>query len=68
MSALEQDVETIRSKQNINVSQQLVSAARESGRSPIRLTLDFMKLKRKRGKLRFYEYFLYKLYDQDRWS
>ncbi len=68
MTALEQDVSEIQSKEKINVSSHLVQAARASGRSPFALTIDFLKLRRKRGKLRFYEYFLYELYDRERWS
>ncbi len=63
MTAWAQDVDVITSKQKIDVASQLTSAARESGRSPFAIALDFLKLRKRRGKLKFYEYFLYSLYD-----
>jgi len=68
MTALVQDVTAIKSKEQINTSAQIAEAARASGRNPFSLALDFYKLRRKPGKLRFYEYILYELYDRDRWS
>ncbi|MDT8327846.1 MAG: sugar-transfer associated ATP-grasp domain-containing protein [Roseovarius sp.] len=32
------------------------------------MAFDYLKLRRRRGKLRFYEYLLYGLYDKTRWS
>lgn len=68
MSVITQDVETIRKKGEVNVSQKLVAAARQSGRSPISMWFDYRRLHKGRGKLRFYEYMMYELYDLSRWQ
>lgn len=68
MTAFAQDVLAVKSKEAPNVSSLLVEVARRTGRSPFSLAFDFFKLRKKRGKLRFYEYFLYELYDRERWS
>ena len=68
MTTFAQDVEAIKGKEAINVSSQLVEVARATGKSPFSLAFDFLKLRRKSGKLKFYEYFLYELYDRTCWS
>ena len=68
MTVLTQDITTITGKDKVNVSAQLVNAARASGRSPFSLAFDYLKLRKKPGKLKFYEYLQYELYDQERWS
>ncbi|MGX0878244.1 hypothetical protein ACSSV4_002941 [Roseovarius sp. MBR-154] len=68
MTAHAQDIGLIGSKQQIEVAPALVRAARSSGKNPLSIWLDYRKLKRGRGKIRFYEYMLYELYDKKRWS
>jgi len=68
MSVFAEDVEKIKSKQEVNVREQLIRESRASGRNPIGMVLDHLWLRRGRGKLQLYEYFLYGLDDKDRWS
>src|SRR6056297_1707928 len=68
MTAQTKDIGLIRNKQQTDIAPALVKASRSSGRNPLSLLLDYRKLKRGRGKLRFYEYMLYELYDKSRWS
>lgn len=68
MSVLAQDLQQIEAKQRINLAQELVAAARSSGRSPIAIALDYLKFRRGRSRLKFYEYLLYELYDTARWT
>ncbi len=68
MSALADDVEKINSKQQIDVRDQLTRVYRTTGRNPLGMVLDHLRLRRGRGKLQFYEYFLYGLDDKERWS
>lgn len=68
MTALAEDIGTIEGKQQANVAEQLIKASRASGRSPFAISFDYLKLRHRRGKLRFYEYLLYELYDIKRWS
>jgi hypothetical protein len=68
MSVFADDVEQIKSKQDFNVRDQLIRVSRASGRNPLGMVLDHLRLRRGQGKLQFYEYFLYGLEDKDRWS
>ncbi|WP_417272920.1 sugar-transfer associated ATP-grasp domain-containing protein [Celeribacter halophilus] len=68
MTAYTQDTVSIGNKQQIEIAPALVKAARSSGKNPISIWFDYLKLKRGQGKLRFYEYMLYELYDKKRWS
>ncbi len=66
MTTLAEDLGNIRGKEKVDAAR-IVQAARESGRSPFSMTLDYLKLRRRRGKLKFYEYFLYGLHMPDIW-
>lgn len=71
MSVIAEDLKQIqagKSSESLSVSASLVKIARETGQSPISLGLDFRKLNRGKGKLRFYEYVMYDLYDREKWS
>ncbi len=68
MTAIAEDIKEIESRQSADVNQGLVAIARETGRNPFSIGMDFWKLSRGRGKLKFYEYMMYELYDRDRWS
>ncbi|MRU14225.1 hypothetical protein FDP25_02165 [Roseovarius sp. A21] len=68
MTAQAKDIGLIKTKQEVELAPALVKAARASNRNPISIMLDYRKFKRGRGKLRFYEYMLYELYDKSRWS
>lgn len=68
MTAHAQDISSIGSKQQIEIAPALVRAARSSGKNPLSIWFDYKKLNRGQGKIRFYEYMLYELYDKNRWS
>jgi len=68
MTALTQDISIMKEREKVDVASQLIQAARESGCSPFSMAIDFLKLRRQRGKLNFYEYILYGLYDKSHWS
>ncbi|MEL6933721.1 MAG: sugar-transfer associated ATP-grasp domain-containing protein [Pseudomonadota bacterium] len=68
MSAYAEDIESIESKRKMNFSEGLVTASRATGRNPFSIALDFNRLRRKRGKLWFYEYIMYELYDRQKWN
>ncbi|NNF76642.1 MAG: hypothetical protein HKN05_01310 [Rhizobiales bacterium] len=68
MSAVAEDVAKIKSGQKTNAKEQLARLSKASGRSPLWMVLDHLRLRRGRGKLQLYEYFLYGLHDKDRWS
>lgn len=68
MTAFAQDVTLIEGKEKIDVAGHLADARRASGRNSFSLALDYLKLRKKRGKLRMYEYFLYDLYQPERWT
>lgn len=68
MTAWAEDKNKIDSNRQKDVTSQLIEAARRSGRSPIAIGLDFLKLRKRLGKFRFYEYMLYELYDTERWT
>lgn len=68
MTAVAEDIKEIKSRQSADVNKGLVAIARETGRSPFSIGMDFWKLSRGRGKLKFYEYMMYELYDRDRWA
>lgn len=68
MSAIAEDRKEIESRQTADVNNGLVAMARETGRSPFAIGMDFWKLSRGRGKLKFYEYMMYELYDRERWA
>ena len=68
MNAQDKDISTVQGKEKADVASLLTQAARESGRSPFAIAFDFFKLKRKRGKLRLYEFILYNLFDKGRWT
>lgn len=68
MTALAKDIGLIGSKEQIAIAPALVKASRSSGKNPLAVWLDYQKLKRGQGKLQFYEYILYELYDRSRWS
>lgn len=68
MTAQAKDIGLIGTKQQVEVAPALVKAARKSGKNPVSIWFDYIKLKRGQGKLRFYEYMLYELYDKNRWS
>ena len=66
MSVFAEDVERIKSKQEVNIREQLIRESRASGRNPLGMVIDHLRLRRGRGKLQLYEYFLYGLDDKDR--
>lgn len=68
MTAEAKDIGIIGTKQQVEIAPALVKAARRSGKNPVSIWFDYRKLKRGQGKLQFYEYMLYELYDRDRWS
>lgn len=68
MTAWAQDIGKIESKRQNDVTAQLIHAARKSGRSPFAIAFDFLKLRKRRGKLKLYEYMLYELYDTKSWT
>ena len=68
MTVLAQDVVEAKKKGDVIASALLVRAARESGRSPFSIGFDFLKLRKKRGGLKFSEYVLYELHDRSRWT
>lgn len=68
MSVYVEDVAQMLGKNKVNLAEKLTTAARASGRSPIAIALDFYKLRKQRGKLKFYEYLMYKLYDRAKWT
>lgn len=68
MTAIAEDIKEIESRQSADVNKGLVAIAKETGRSPFSIGMDFWKLSRGRGKLKFYEYMMYELYDRDRWA
>lgn len=68
MSVYVQDLDAISAKTRTNLTESLAAAARASARNPLSIALDFYKLRKQRGKLRFYEYLMYGLYDRARWT
>ncbi len=68
MTAQAKDIGLIGNKQQVEIAPALVKAARKTGKNPVSIWFDYIKLKRGQGKLRFYEYMLYELYDKSRWS
>lgn len=68
MTATSRDIGQINKKAQAGIAELLVQAARDSGRGPFALALDYLRLRRWPGRLRFYEYFLYELFDRARWS
>ena len=68
MTVLSDDIKNMKTKEGANLGAMLSIAAKESGRSPWSIGLDFRKLRKKQGKLRFYEYLLYGLFDKEKWS
>ncbi len=68
MATLVNDLASINVSKKINIADHLVEAARASGCSPFSMAFDYLKLRQKRGKLKFYEYFLYELYNKELWS
>ncbi|MCL3882871.1 sugar-transfer associated ATP-grasp domain-containing protein [Marivita sp. GX14005] len=68
MSVYVEDIALIEGKAGGNIAGRLAAAAKASGRSPLSIAFDFFKLRKTRGRLRFYEYLMYGLYDRDRFS
>ena len=68
MTAQAKDIGLMGNKQKIEIAPALVKAAKKTGKNPISIWFDYQKLKRGQGKLRFYEYMLYELYDTTRWT
>lgn len=68
MTALAQDIGKMKAREKVNVTAVLVQAARDCGRNPISIYFDYLRLRKQPGKLQFYEYILYELYDKARWN
>ena len=71
MSAIAEDLQQIKAGQATDaggIAAGLSRIAKETGRNPIAVGLDFWRLSRGKGKLRFYEYLMYGLYDPSRWA
>ncbi|SHH13779.1 sugar-transfer associated ATP-grasp domain-containing protein [Marivita hallyeonensis] len=68
MSVYVEDLALIEGKTKVNAAEQLAAAAKASGLSPITIALDFFKLRKQRGKLKLYEYLMYKLYDRSKYT
>ncbi|MFA3917887.1 sugar-transfer associated ATP-grasp domain-containing protein [Ruegeria hyattellae] len=68
MSAYAKDIQLIEAKGQIDLTQNLAAAAKSSGRNPIAIGLDYLKLRRGPGKLKFREYLQYGLYDLAKWN
>lgn len=68
MSVVADDIKLMKSRENANLPQKLVAAARKSGKNPMKIALDYLRFRRGRGKLKLYEYLMYELYDTERWG
>jgi putative polysaccharide biosynthesis protein len=66
-TSVESEIQANSGKHNISAAELLLHAYRRSGKSFARLTRDFLRLNKGRGKIRLQEYVTWQLYD-DRFS